>query len=183
MAIRFDGKVAIVTGAGGGLGRAHALEFARRGAKVVVNDLGGTVDGSGGTSNQADKVAREITEAGGEAIANGASVTDDEGVAGLIEQAMSAYGRIDILVNNAGILRDRTHSQHGRSQDFEAVINVHLSWARSSRPRRYGRSCGQQEFGRVDRHHVVKRAVRQFRTIELRRRKAVGGRSDQYPQA
>ena len=125
MAIRFDGKVAIVTGAGGGLGRSHALEFARRGAKVVVNDLGGSVDGSGGASDMAEKVVQEIAEAGGEAIANGASVTDDDGIAGLIDQTMSAYGRIDILVNNAGILRDRTlHKME--IEDFEAVLNVHL---------------------------------------------------------
>ncbi|MGI9413507.1 MAG: SDR family NAD(P)-dependent oxidoreductase [Hyphomicrobiales bacterium] len=125
MAIRFDDKVVIVTGAGGGLGRCHALEFARRGARVVVNDLGGSVDGSGGASDMAQKVVTEITEAGGEAIANGASVTDDRGVAGLVEQTMSAFGRIDFLVNNAGILRDRT-LQNMEIEDFEAVLNVHV---------------------------------------------------------
>ena len=125
MAIRFDDKVAIVTGAGGGLGRSHALELARRGAKVVVNDLGGTVDGSGGASDMAQKVVQEIAQDGGEAIANGASVTDDDGVSALIEQTMSAFGRIDILVNNAGILRDRTlHKME--VEDFETVLDVHV---------------------------------------------------------
>src|SRR5579872_6796234 len=104
--IRFDGKVAIVTGAGGGLGRQHALELARRGAKVVVNDLGGAVDGSGGSSEAAKKVVEEITALGGQAIGNGASVTDDAGVAHLVKQAMDEWGRIDILVANAGVLRD-----------------------------------------------------------------------------
>src|SRR5687768_18180489 len=96
--IRFDGKVAIVTGAGGGLGKQHALELARRGAKVVVNDLGGSVDGSGGNSAAAEAVVAEIKAAGGEAIANGASVANDAGVAGMIRQTMDAFGRIDIIV-------------------------------------------------------------------------------------
>ncbi len=125
MAISFEGKVAIVTGAGGGLGRSHALEFARRGARVVVNDLGGTVDGSGGSSDAAQKVVAEIKEAGGDAISNGASVTDDAGVENLVAAAMKAYGRIDVLVNNAGILRDRTILNMS-VEDFEAVLNVHL---------------------------------------------------------
>ena len=123
--IRFDGRVAIVTGAGGGLGRAHALELARRGAKVVVNDLGGAVDGSGGSSDAAQKVVAEIKAAGGEAIANGASVTDDAGVAGMIKQTMDAWGRIDILIANAGILRDKSFSKM-EIPDFEAVMAVHL---------------------------------------------------------
>jgi NAD(P)-dependent dehydrogenase (short-subunit alcohol dehydrogenase family) len=123
--IRFDGKVAIVTGAGGGLGRQHALELARRGAKVVVNDLGGSVDGSGGSSAAAEAVVAEIKAFGGEAIANGGSVTDDAGVANMVQQAMDAWGRIDILVANAGILRDKTFSKMEMS-DFEAVMNVHV---------------------------------------------------------
>lgn len=123
--IRFDGKVAIVTGAGGGLGRQHALELARRGAKVVVNDLGGAVDGSGGSSAAAEAVVAEIKAFGGEAIANGSSVTDDAGVANMVQQAMDAWGRIDILVANAGILRDKTFSKMEMS-DFEAVMNVHV---------------------------------------------------------
>src|SRR3954465_6176107 len=101
MGISFAGKVAIITGAGGGLGRAHALELARRGAKVVVNDLGGALDGSGGNSEAAEKVVAEIKTAGGEAIANGASVSDDAGVAHLVKQTMDTWGRIDILIANA----------------------------------------------------------------------------------
>ena len=123
--IRFDGKVAIVTGAGGGLGRQHALELARRGAKVVVNDLGGSVDGSGGSSAAAEAVVAEIKAFGGEAIANGSSVTDDAGVAHMVQQAMDTWGRIDILVANAGILRDKTFSKMEMA-DFEAVMNVHV---------------------------------------------------------
>lgn len=125
MSIRFDDRVAIVTGAGGGLGRAHALELAARGAKVVVNDLGGSVDGSGGSSEAADKVVAEIKGAGGEAFANGSSVTDDAGVANLVKQTMEAYGRIDILINNAGILRDKSFSKV-EIADFQIVLDVHL---------------------------------------------------------
>jgi NAD(P)-dependent dehydrogenase (short-subunit alcohol dehydrogenase family) len=123
--IRFDGQVAIVTGAGGGLGKQHALELARRGAKVVINDLGGSMDGSGGNSAAAEAVVAEIIAAGGEAIANGASVTDDAGVAGMVEQVMAKWGRIDILIANAGILRDKSFSKM-EVADFEAVMNVHL---------------------------------------------------------
>ena len=125
MSISFTGKVAIITGAGGGLGRCHALELARRGAKVVINDLGGALDGSGGNSAAAEKVVAEIKAAGGEAIANGASVSDDAGVAHLVKQTMDAYGRIDILVANAGILRDKSFGKM-ELKDFEAVMAVHL---------------------------------------------------------
>lgn len=123
--IRFDGKVAIVTGAGGGLGEQHALELARRGAKVVVNDLGGSMDGSGGSSAAADRVVAEIKAAGGEAIANGSSVTDDAGVANMIKQTMDQWGRIDIIIANAGILRDKSFSKM-EIKDFEAVLQVHV---------------------------------------------------------
>src|SRR5437868_7055399 len=123
--IRFDGKVAIVTGSGGGLGRQHALELARRGAKVVVNDLGGSMDGSGGGSEASHKVVDEIKAFGGEAISNGSSVTDDAGVALMVKQAMDAWGRIDILVANAGILRDKSFAKM-EIADFELVLGVHL---------------------------------------------------------
>ncbi len=123
--LRFDGKVAIVTGAGGGLGRQHALELARRGAKVVINDLGGSVDGSGGSSEAAGKVVEEIKAFGGEAIANGSSVTDDAGVAHMIQQTMDQWGRIDIIVANAGILRDKSFSKM-EIKDFDAVMAVHV---------------------------------------------------------
>ena len=125
MTLDYTGKVVIVTGAGGGLGRCHALEFARRGAKVVVNDLGGSVDGSGGSSEAADKVVEEIKAAGGEAMSNGSSVTDDAGVANMVSQTMDAYGRIDVLVNNAGVLRDKSFAKM-EIADFDFVVDVHL---------------------------------------------------------
>lgn len=125
MPIRFDEKVAIVTGAGGGLGRSHALQLAERGARVVVNDLGGAVDGSGGSSEAAEKVVAEIKAAGGEAIANGSSVSDRAGAEKLIDDAVAAFGRVDILINNAGILRDRTFKKM-TLDDFHLVVDVHL---------------------------------------------------------
>jgi NAD(P)-dependent dehydrogenase (short-subunit alcohol dehydrogenase family) len=125
MTISFDNKVVIVTGAGGGLGRSHAIEFARRGAKVVVNDLGGEVDGSGSSSEAANKVVKEIADLGGVAIPNGASVTDDAGVKHMIDQTIEEFGRIDILVNNAGILRDKSFSKM-EMEDFTKVTDVHL---------------------------------------------------------
>ncbi len=128
MAIDFGGRVAIVTGAGGGLGKCHALELARRGARVVVNDLGGAVDGTGGNSEAALGVVEEIKAAGGEAIANGASVSDEKGVKGLVEQCMQAFGRVDILINNAGILRDKSFLKM-TMVDFRAVVEVHLMGA------------------------------------------------------
>ncbi|MEE2879687.1 MAG: SDR family NAD(P)-dependent oxidoreductase [Pseudomonadota bacterium] len=123
--IRFDGQVAIVTGAGGGLGRCHALELARRGAKVVVNDLGASMDGSGGSSEAADAVVKEIEALGGEAISNGSSVTDDAGVKKMIDDAMNKWGRIDILIANAGILRDKSFSKM-TMEDIQLVVDVHL---------------------------------------------------------
>ncbi len=128
MTIRFDGRVVLITGAGGGLGRAHALEFARRGAKVVVNDPGGDLSGTGTSSQAAQDVVAEITEMGGEAMANGASVTDQDAVGHMIEEIMSAYGRIDILVNNAGILRDKSFGKM-TLEDFDLVLDVHLRGA------------------------------------------------------
>ena len=128
MSIDFQGKVAIVTGAGGGLGRCHALELAKRGAKVVVNDLGGSMDGTGGSSEAAVGVVDEIKAAGGEAIANGGSVSDPQGAASMVQDAMDAWGRVDILINNAGILRDKSFTKI-TVEDFQAVLDVHLMGA------------------------------------------------------
>ena len=125
MTISFEGKVAIVTGAGGGLGRSHALELARRGAKVVINDLGGSVDGSGGSSEAAEAVVAEIKAMGGEAISDGCSVTDEAGVANMVQRTMDTFGRIDVLINNAGILRDKSFAKMS-IEDFKAVLDVHL---------------------------------------------------------
>jgi NAD(P)-dependent dehydrogenase (short-subunit alcohol dehydrogenase family) len=125
MSIRYDGKVAIVTGAGNGLGRSHALALAERGAKVVVNDLGGAVDGSGGSISAAQEVVNHINASGGEAIADGANVTKEADVAATVKAAMDKWGRVDILVNNAGILRDKTFHKM-EIADFRAVIDVHL---------------------------------------------------------
>jgi len=123
--ISFEGRVAIVTGAGGGLGRAYALELARRGARVVVNDLGGARDGSG-QSDAAAKVVEEIAAGGGTAIANGASVTDFEQVEAMVAQTREAFGTVHILINNAGILRDRSFAKMDMA-DFRAVVDVHLN--------------------------------------------------------
>lgn len=124
MTISFDGRVAIVTGAGGGLGRAYALELARRGARVVVNDLGGARDGSG-SSDAAERVAEEIRASGGEAIANGASVTDEAQVAAMVAAARERWGGVHILINNAGILRDKSFAKMDIA-DFRTVVDVHL---------------------------------------------------------
>lgn len=128
MTIRFDGKVAIVTGAGNGLGRSHALAFAARGAKVVVNDLGGARDGTGQSSEAARAVVEDIKANGGEAIANGANVANFDEVQNMVKEAMDAWGRVDILVNNAGILRDKSFSKMSMD-DFKLVIDVHLMGA------------------------------------------------------
>lgn len=146
MPLRFDNRVAIVTGAGGGLGREHALALAARGAKVVVNDLGGARDGSGGSSSAAEAVVAEIKAAGGEALANGASVTEADAVQAMIDQALDRWGRIDILVNNAGVLRDKSFAKM-TLEDFRFVVDVHLMGAvnctkavwESMRERNYGR--------------------------------------------
>ena len=128
MTIRFDGQVAIVTGAGGGLGREHALALAARGAKVVVNDLGGVRDGSGGSATAAESVVAEIEAAGGEAVANAASVTDFAAVQAMVDQAAEKWGRVDILVNNAGVLRDKSFAKM-ELDDFRFVVDVHLMGA------------------------------------------------------
>jgi NAD(P)-dependent dehydrogenase (short-subunit alcohol dehydrogenase family) len=144
--IRFDDRVAIVTGAGGGLGRAYAEELARRGAKVVVNDLGGSTDGTGASTSMADEVVALIRDAGGEAVASYDTVATPEGGAKLTQAAMDSFGGVDIVINNAGILRDKSFAKL-EIADFEAVLDVHLRGAffvtqpayRVMRERGYGR--------------------------------------------
>ncbi len=126
MSINFEGRVAIVTGAANGLGRSHALSLAKLGAKVVVNDFGGARDGTGGSSEAAEKVVAEIEAAGGEAIANGADVSSEEQVDAMVKQTLDQWGRIDILVNNAGILRDKSFAKMEMS-DWDKVVAVHLT--------------------------------------------------------
>jgi len=123
--ITFDGRVAIVTGAGGGLGRTYALELARRGARVVVNDLGGAVDGTGSSESAADRVVSEIADAGGEAVASYDSVSTVEGGEAIVKTALDSFGTVDIVVNNAGILRDKSFAKMTMGE-VEAVIDVHL---------------------------------------------------------
>ncbi|MGA7098087.1 MAG: SDR family oxidoreductase [Acidimicrobiia bacterium] len=126
--ITFDGRVAVITGAGGGLGREYALELARRGARVVVNDLGGAVDGSGSSKNSADLVVDEIVEAGGEAVASYDSVATRDGGESIIETAINEFGTVDIVINNAGILRDKSFANM-TMDEVDAVIDVHLRGA------------------------------------------------------
>jgi NAD(P)-dependent dehydrogenase (short-subunit alcohol dehydrogenase family) len=144
--LRFDGRVAVVTGAGGGLGREHALLLAARGASVVVNDLGGAVDGSGASSDPAKATADEIVAAGGKAVSDGSSVATPEGGKAIVDTALEAFGRVDIVVNNAGILRDKTF-QNMTPEQLEPVLDVHLrgafnvtrpAWLQM-REQRYGR--------------------------------------------
>ena len=126
--LRLDGRVAVITGAGGGLGRSHALELARRGASVVVNDLGGALDGQGSSASAAQRVADEITTLGGVAVANHDSVATPEGGEAIIQTAIDAFGRVDVLINNAGILRDKAF--HKMDADvINQVIDVHLKGA------------------------------------------------------
>ena len=143
MSIRFDNQVAIVTGAGLGLGRSHAIGLAERGAKVVVNDLGD----ADGNSETANAVVEEIRSAGGEAIANGANVANFDEVQAMVKQAMDTWGRVDILVNNAGILRDKSFAKMPL-EDFQAVINVHLNGTFNC-TRAVWEIMRQQEYGRI----------------------------------
>ncbi len=143
----FDGQVAIVTGAGGGLGRSHALELARRGALVVVNDLGGAVDGTGSSATAAERVVDEIRSAGGDAVANSDSVATPDGGEAIVQSAIDAYGRVDVVVNNAGILRDAAF-KNVTPELLDAVIDVHLKGAfnvlRHAWPR-----LREQNYGRI----------------------------------
>lgn len=123
--LTFDGRVAIVTGAGRGLGRSHALELARRGARVVVNDIGGDLDGAGGSPSPAREVVDAITAAGGEAVVDGHSVATPQDAGAIVATALEAFGRLDVVVNNAGILRDRSFAKL-TPEDLDAVLDVHL---------------------------------------------------------
>jgi NAD(P)-dependent dehydrogenase (short-subunit alcohol dehydrogenase family) len=147
LSIRFDDQVVIVTGSGHGLGKCHALEFARRGARVVVNDLGADVDGSGAGSDAAREVVAQIEAEGGEALANGANVADFAQVEAMVSDAIDKWGRVDVLVNNAGILRDKTFGKMDLA-DFAAVIDVHLHGTVNCTKAVWGKMC-EQEYGRI----------------------------------
>ncbi|MBN2972434.1 SDR family NAD(P)-dependent oxidoreductase [Roseomonas aeriglobus] len=146
MTISFEGKVAIVTGAGGGLGRAYALDLARRGAKVVVNDLGASRDGTG-TSDAAARVVAEIEAAGGTAMANGGSVTDYDQMVDMVEATKAAWGRVDILINNAGVLRDKSFAKM-EPVDFAFVVDVHLNGSANCTKAVWD-TMREQNYGRI----------------------------------
>ncbi len=143
-----EGKVAIITGAGGGLGRAHALCLASEGAAVVVNDLGGSVDGTGEGSRVADTVVQEIRDAGGTALANFGSVTDPAEAKGMVDAAVEEFGRLDILINNAGILRDKSFKKM-TDELWDSVIAVHLKGTYLATQAAYARMLEQGEGGRI----------------------------------
>src|SRR3989304_10603597 len=145
--VRFDGRVAIVTGAGGGLGRAHALLLASRGAKMVVNDLGGSRDGTGAGSEMADKVVQEIKGGGGEAVADYHGVDTAAGGEAIVKTALDAYGKVDILINNAGILRDRAF-HNLTEEDWDKVLAVHLNGAYNVTQPAF-RVMRQNSYGRI----------------------------------
>ncbi|MBK8839925.1 MAG: SDR family NAD(P)-dependent oxidoreductase [Hyphomonadaceae bacterium] len=147
MTIRFDGKIAIVTGGGNGLGRQHCLQLAARGAKVVVNDLGGSVDGSGGSVTAAEGVAEEIRKGGGEAIGNGADITKLDQVEAMVAEAKAKWGRVDILINNAGILRDKTFAKM-TMDDFKKVVDVHL-FGTANCTKAVWETMREQNYGRI----------------------------------
>ncbi|OED42271.1 3-oxoacyl-ACP reductase [Chromatiales bacterium (ex Bugula neritina AB1)] len=147
MSISYVDRVAIVTGSGSGLGRSHALQLAARGAKVVVNDFGGSRDGTGGSAGAAEQVVSEIKAAGGEAIANFANVTSDAEVQAMVEQTMDTWGRVDVLVNNAGILRDKSFAKL-QGDDWRAVVDVHLNGAANC-SRAVWPVMREQSYGRI----------------------------------
>jgi NAD(P)-dependent dehydrogenase (short-subunit alcohol dehydrogenase family) len=147
MTLRFDDRVAIVTGAGNGLGRNHALQLAARGARVVVNDFGGGPDGAGASSAAAQAVVDEILAAGGEAIADGANVCDVDAVQAMAQRAMDTWGRVDVLINNAGILRDKSFAKM-TPEEFNAVVDVHLLGAANC-ARAVWPIMRAQEYGRI----------------------------------
>jgi NAD(P)-dependent dehydrogenase (short-subunit alcohol dehydrogenase family) len=145
--LSFENRVAVITGAGGGLGREHALLLASRGAQIVVNDLGGSVDGSGASDGPAARVVKEITDLGGVAVADPHSVSTPEGGQGIIQSALDAFGRVDIVINNAGILRDKTF--HNMTPDMvDAVLDVHLKGAFNV-TRAVWPTMREQGYGRV----------------------------------
>ena len=177
MTIRFDGRVAIVTGAGNGLGRAHALGLASRGAKVVVNDFGGARDGTGGSLTPAETVVEEIRKAGGTAMADGADVSNYEQVKAMVERATKEWGSVDLLCANAGILRDKSFAKM-EIADFAKVLDVHLTGTLLLLQGGVGRHARAQL--RPHRaHHLVVRPVRQFRPGQLRRGEIRHGRPDE----
>ena len=166
--ITFDGRVAIVTGAGGGLGRSYALELARRGARLVVNDLGGAMDGTGSGTRAADDVVAEIEAGGGEAVASYDSVASAEGGEAIVATAMDAFGAVDVLVSNAGILRDRSFANI-TLEEVESVLAVHLL---RGIPRRHAGVQGDEGAGlrAAGVRRLQCRDLRQLRAGELRRR-------------
>ena len=145
--LRFDGRVAVITGAGGGLGRTYALEIARRGGMIVANDLGGKADGSGASSSMADEAVKQIVEAGGKAVANYDSVSTPEGGEAIVKAALDNFGRVDVVINNAGILRDKTFAKL-TPEELEIVLDVHLKGAfYVSQPA--FRAMKEQNYGRL----------------------------------
>ena len=145
--IRFDGRAAVITGAGGGLGKSYALELAKRGASVVVNDLGGATDGTGQGTSMADTTVKEIVESGGEAVANYDSVATPEGGRAIVQTALDRFGKVDIVVNNAGILRDKSFLKL-EPVDLEAVLDVHLKGAFFVTQPAFA-SMKEQAYGRI----------------------------------
>ena len=177
MAIRFDGRVAIVTGAGNGLGRAHALGLASRGAKVVVNDFGGARDGTGGSLSPAETVVEEIRKAGGTAMADGADVSNFEQVTAMVERATKEWGSVDLLCANAGILRDKSFAKM-EVADFAKVLDVHLTGTFYCCKAVWD-GMRERNYGRIVAHHLVVGPVRQFRPGQLRRGQSRHGRPDE----